>query len=111
MMINNVTQQKLCLISHLNCDIFHVKYINIVTTPYELTQDECVIFSSEGQDSVYMSCDSCTSTSLVRKPPRVDPNDFTETLGPEQLTALGRVDSARVMVDSLGIANETSKPG
>ncbi|PFX28573.1 C2 domain-containing protein 3 [Stylophora pistillata] len=66
---------------------------------------------SRGQDSVHMSSESSTSTSLDRKPPRVDPDVFTETLGPEQLTALGRVDSARVMVDSLGIANETIKPG
>ena len=36
---------------------------------------------------------------------------FVEDLGPEKLTALGRVDTARVMVDSLGITSQSAKPG
>lgn len=36
---------------------------------------------------------------------------FLEDLGPEKLTALGRVDAARVMVDSLGISKQNAKPG
>jgi len=36
---------------------------------------------------------------------------FLEELGPEKLTALGRVDAARVMVDTLGITRQNAKPG
>ena len=36
---------------------------------------------------------------------------FIDDLGPEKLTALGRVDAARVMVDSLGITRQNVKPG
>ena len=69
-------------------------------------------FSYDGEDSVLcMSSDSFTSAPLHGKPPRIDPDAFIENLGPEKLTALGRVDAARVMVDSLQIANETVKPG
>lgn len=34
-----------------------------------------------------------------------------ENLGPEKLTALGRVDAACVMVDSLGITGQNAKLG
>lgn len=40
-----------------------------------------------------------------------NPHEFIENLGPEKLTALGRVDAARVMVDSLGINGENMKTG
>ena len=46
--------------------------------------------------------------SKIRSP---DSHTFIEDLGPEKLTALGRVDAARVMVDSLGITGQNAKPG
>ena len=56
------------------------------------------------------SSDSVTSTttSRIHSP---NPRDFIENLGAEKLTALGRVDAARVIVDSLGITGENTKPG
>ncbi|KAL9972957.1 hypothetical protein ACROYT_G019358 [Oculina patagonica] len=56
------------------------------------------------------SSDSLTST-IKSKKQSPNPRDFIENLGPEKLTALGRVDAARVMVDSLGITGENIKPG
>lgn len=43
----------------------------------------------------------------------LNPNSHAliEDLGPEKLTALGRVDAARVMVDSLGITEQNAKLG
>ena len=40
-----------------------------------------------------------------------NPHGFIENLGPERLTALGRVDAARVIVDSLGVSGDNVKPG
>ena len=57
---------------------------------------------------------SADSTSTSRRKPQAShssPNEFIENLGPEKLTALGRVDAARVMVDSLGISGDNMKLG
>ena len=54
--------------------------------------------------------DSFTSTRNSKES-SPNPLEFIENLGPEKLTALGRVDAARVMVDSLGINVENIKPG
>ena len=54
------------------------------------------------------SSSTSTRRSLVSSP---NPHEFVENLGPEKLTALGRVDAARVMVDSLGINGDNMKPG
>lgn len=57
---------------------------------------------------------STDSTSTSRRKPQAshsNPNEFIEDLGPEKLTALGRVDAARVRVDSLGINGDNMKPG
>lgn len=36
---------------------------------------------------------------------------FIENIGPEKLTSLGRVDAARVIVDSLGVNGDNVKSG
>lgn len=40
-----------------------------------------------------------------------NPHEFIENIGPEKLTALGRVDAARVIVDSLGVNGDNVKSG
>lgn len=68
------------------------------------------MFCADQHSPSHNSSDSLTSItkSKIQSP---NPHDFIENLGPEKLTALGRVDAARVMVDSLGITGENIKPG
>ena len=40
-----------------------------------------------------------------------NPDEFIENLGPDKLTCLGRIDAARVLVDSLGIHRDSLKTG
>ena len=66
--------------------------------------------SSDQHSPSRNSSDSLTSTtnSKLQSP---NPHNFVENLGPEKLTALGRVDAARVMVDSLKINGANTKAG
>ncbi|XP_068718257.1 C2 domain-containing protein 3-like isoform X2 [Montipora capricornis] len=53
--------------------------------------------------------DSSFSSISKRETRSPDPNEFINSLGPEKLTALGRVDTARVTVDSVGINKDAVK--
>ena len=79
------------------------------------------MFISTFSNQFYLLCAGKQSPShnlsdlipLATKSKMLSPNShtFIEDLGPEKLTALGRVDTARVMVDSLGIISQNAKPG
>lgn len=60
-----------------------------------------------------MNTSTDSSLPSVRKDEASNPNpdEFIENLGPGKLTALGRVDAARVMVDNLRINGDKVKPG
>lgn len=66
--------------------------------------------SSDQHSPSHNSSDSLTSTtnSKLQSP---NPHNFVENLGPEKLTVLGRVDAARVVVDSLRINTANTKAG
>ncbi|CAH3017538.1 unnamed protein product, partial [Porites evermanni] len=56
------------------------------------------------------SADSFPSTKNGKES-SPNPHEFIENIGPEKLTALGRVDAARVIVDSLGVNGDNVKSG